>query len=184
MILSARYRDALAYAFDLHVNQTRKGSGVPYVAHILGVSSSVLEHGGDEDLAIAALLHDAVEDQGGAATAADIRQKFGGRVADVVLECTAPVTEGPWVERKAAYLVKLRYISDDAKLVASCDKLYNLRTIVTDLSSQGDSVWSRFSGGKDGVIWYYRALASHLDLPPVLARQFLSALQELLALGG
>ena len=184
MILSQRYREALVVAFDLHVNQSRKGSGVPYVAHLLGVSSSVLEHGGDEDLAIAGLLHDAVEDQGGAPTADDIRLKFGDRVANVVLECTAPPTDEPWVERKAAYLAKLRGISDDARLVASCDKLYNLRTIVSDVSAYGDTVWNRFSGGKEGVIWYYRELATHLNAPPVIARQFLSALEDLLALGG
>jgi GTP pyrophosphokinase len=181
MILSDRYRDALVFAFDLHRSQVRKGSGVPYVAHIIGVSSSVLEHGGDEDLAIAGLLHDAVEDQGGAPVAEEISRRFGHRVANVVLECTSPDSGDLWSQRKAAYLAKLARISDDAKLVASCDKLYNLRTIVSDLASEGESVWDRFSGGKAGVTWYYQELATHLKSPPVLARQFSAALSELLS---
>jgi (p)ppGpp synthase/HD superfamily hydrolase len=178
MILTARYRDALDFAFDLHREQERKGSGVPYVAHLLGVSSMVLEHGGDEDLAIAGLLHDAVEDQGGDAVAEEIERRFGTRVAAVVLECTSSDTGASWRDRKEAYLSKLETISEDARLVASCDKLYNLRTIVSDLAQQGDSVFRRFSGGKEGVVWYYRELVRRLAPPPVLARQFEAAFDD------
>jgi len=182
MMLSDRYRQALEFAFDLHREQERKGSGVPYVAHLLGVSSLVLEHGGDEDLAIAGLLHDAVEDQGGDATAAEILRRFGPRVERVVLECTSYETGAGWRERKEAYLSKLEGISGDAMLVASSDKLYNLRTIVSDLSDHGDSVFQRFSGGKEGVLWYYRELVKRLRPPPALGRQLSATLDELHAL--
>jgi len=181
MMLSERYRQALDFAFDLHREQQRKGSGVPYMAHLLGVSSLVLEFGGDEDLAIAGLLHDAVEDQGGLVTAEQIRARFGEKVAGVVLECTDSPSEPrpPWHERKQAYLAKLPKVSEGAALVVACDKLYNLRTIVSDLQSTGDLVWDRFSGGKAGVIWYYGELGKHKRAPPVLARQFAAHLEEL-----
>ncbi len=160
-MLTERYRDALALTFELHQRQERKGSGVPYVAHVLGVSSLVLEHGGDEDEAIAALLHDAVEDQGGAATLARIAAGFGARVADIVRGCSDSMGEPkpPWRERKEHYLAHLGSASTSVRLVSSCDKLYNARTILADLRA-GAPVWERFTGGRDGSLWYYGALAA------------------------
>lgn len=160
-MLSDKYRDALAFAFDLHREQERKGSHVPYVAHVIGVSSLVLEYGGDEQEAIAGLLHDAVEDQGGASTLETIRVRFGERVADIVAGCSDSMGEPkpPWRVRKETYLAHLATASPGVKLVSACDKLYNARTIQADLRLEGASVWSRFSSGKDGTLWYYRALA-------------------------
>ena len=170
MILSARYRDALVYAFDLHQNQSRSGSGVPYFAHLIGVSSLALEYGADEDQAIAALLHDAVEDQGGRETLAQISVRFGREVAAIVEGCTDAVDppKPPWRERKETYLAHLRGAARPVQLVSACDKLYNARAIATDYRIVGEALWSRFSGGREGVLWYYRELAQVFppDLPP------------------
>ncbi len=184
MTLSLKYQEALVFAFDLHRAQERKGSKVPYLAHVLGVSSLVLEHGGDEDLAIAGLLHDAVEDQGGLETAEAIKTRFGERVARVVLECTDSHEEPkpPWKERKQRYLDKLATATADASLVSSCDKLYNLQTIVDDLHANGDTVWSRFTGGKDGVLWYYQELSRRLRAPASIHRRFENLVRELMLL--
>jgi (p)ppGpp synthase/HD superfamily hydrolase len=160
--LSDRYRTALAFAFDLHRAQERKASGVPYVAHVLGVSSLVMEYGGDEDAAIAALLHDAVEDQGGLAMLQQIEQAFGSKVAEIVLACTDSheSPKPPWRERKLRYVAHLRGAPAEAQLVAACDKLYNLRTILADFRLVGEALWERFTGGREGVLWYYEALAA------------------------
>lgn len=160
MTLGERYREALGFAFELHRAQERKGSGVPYVAHIIGVSSLVLEYGGDEEEAIAGLLHDAVEDQGGAAMLQTIEARFGARVAAIVAGCSDSQGEPkpPWRARKESYLAHLRAASVSTQLVSACDKLYNARTIVADLRREGAGVWTRFSGGKEGTLWYYRAL--------------------------
>lgn len=167
-MLSDRYRDALGFAFDLHRAQVRKGSEVPYVAHLLGVSSMALEYGADEDEAIAALLHDAVEDQGGVQTLRAIEARFGARVAGIVEECSDSAGEPKpaWRERKERYLLHLRGASSSARLVSSCDKLYNARTILSDLRRVGPEVWARFAGGRDGSIWYYRALVEALAATP------------------
>lgn len=184
MKLSPNYQKALNFAFELHRDQERKGSGVPYFAHLIGVSSLVMEFGGDEDLAIAGLLHDAVEDQGGLETAEQIRERFGERVAHVVLACTDSHEEPkpPWQERKQRYLDKLSTATTDATLVSSCDKLYNLQAIVDDLHAHGDEVWSRFTGGKDGVLWYYQELHRRLKAPISLRRRFEELVHELLQL--
>ena len=154
MILSDKYKQALAFAFDLHRTQERKGSGTPYVAHILGVSSMALEYGATEEEAIAALLHDAAEDQGGEAILLEIENRFGPSVAGVVRECTDAVEDPkpPWKERKVRYLEHLKSASASAGLVASCDKLYNLRAIVADYRIVGETLWDRFAGGKEGVL--------------------------------
>ena len=161
MPLSDRFRSALTFAFDLHRDQERKGSGVPYVAHVLGVASLVMEHGGDEDAAIAALLHDTVEDQGGVATLGQIEAAFGKQVAEIVLACSDSVVmpKPPWRERKETYLVHLRHASAEVQLVSACDKLYNLRTILADYARVGEALWERFTGGREGTLWYYAALA-------------------------
>ena len=160
--LTSRFVSALEYAARLHANQRRKGSQVPYLAHLLSVTALVLEDGGDEDLAIAALLHDAVEDQGGMITLKQIRHDYGDRVADIVLGCsdsTSIFKKAPWKERKDDYLAHLATASPDVLKVSLADKLHNARTILQDLRQDGEAVWKRFNGGKEGTLWYYRQLA-------------------------
>jgi (p)ppGpp synthase/HD superfamily hydrolase len=161
-MLTERFDAALAYTHTLHRAQTRKGGGTPYLAHLLGVASLVIEHGGDEDEAIAGLLHDAVEDQGGRATGDDIRRRFGDRVADIVWGCTdAEVIPKPaWEVRKREYLDHLRHASGSVLLVSSADKLYNARTIFSDVRAFGDVVYTRFTASKDRTLWYYRGLVT------------------------
>jgi GTP pyrophosphokinase len=162
--LGERFDQALVYAARLHRGQVRKQTDVPYVSHLLGVASLALEHGADEDEAIAALLHDAVEDQGGASTLAEIGDRFGEHVADIVAACSDSVGEPkpPWRERKEAYVARLRTASRSARLVSASDKLHNARSILTDYRREGARVWSRFTAGRDGVLWYYRALVDAL----------------------
>jgi (p)ppGpp synthase/HD superfamily hydrolase len=159
-ILTSRFDDALAYAVDLHREQPRKGTGVPYVSHLLGVAALVLEHGGTEDQAIAALLHDAIEDQGGRPTAEAIRARFGDLVADIVEGCTDTdrMPKPPWRERKEAYLARVRREPAHVRLVSAADKLHNARTMVTDLRIHGPGLWTRFNAGRDGTLWYLGAL--------------------------
>jgi len=159
MPLSERFFGALDYAARLHAAQTRKGSGVPYVAHLLAVAALVIESGGDEDESIAALLHDAVEDQGGTATAAEIRRRFGDRVAEIVEGCsdTDVIPKPPWRPRKEAHLAHLRVASPSVLLVCAADKLHNARSILDEYRRQGDALWVRFKGGRDGTLWYYGA---------------------------
>jgi (p)ppGpp synthase/HD superfamily hydrolase len=164
--LTDRFNRALSYAFHLHSRQTRKGVQTPYVAHLLSVTALVLEAGGDEDLAIAALLHDAVEDQGGMITLKQIRHDYGDRVADIVLGCsdsTSIFKKAPWKERKDGYLAHLATASEDVLKVSLADKLHNARTILLDLRQDGNLVWQRFNGGKEGALWYYRALVDFFD---------------------
>lgn len=182
MKLSKRFPEALSYSFLLHRNQERKGSGVPYVAHILAVASLVLDHRGDEDEAIAALLHDAVEDQGGEQTAADIRRVFGDRVADIVIGCSDSLstTKPPWRERKQQYLAHLETASPSVQLVSSCDKLHNARCILEDYLCEKEALWERFTGGREGVLWYYRALANMFERANVsCARELVRTVNEL-----
>ncbi|GIW05999.1 MAG: hypothetical protein KatS3mg060_0804 [Dehalococcoidia bacterium] len=160
-MLGPRFDNALLFAAELHRAQRRKGTAIPYLAHLLGVTSLVLEHGGDEDEAIAALLHDAVEDHGGAPVLAEIRRRFGERVADIVAACsdTVETPKPPWRERKRAYLAHLETATPSVLLVSAADKLHNARTILADFRREGEAVWTRFNGGREGTLWYYRALA-------------------------
>jgi GTP pyrophosphokinase len=164
--LGFRFETALLYAARLHAEQTRKGSGTPYLGHLLGVASLALEMGGDEDTAIAALLHDAVEDQGGPPTAAAIRQLFGDRVADIVRQCSdedpesSERTAANWRVRKERYLEHLHDAPADVLLVSVADKLYNARSILFDLRVLGDALWTRFNVGVEDQLWYYRALVN------------------------
>jgi len=160
MELSERFNDAMVFAARLHAAQKRKVSGAPYVSHLLRVCGIVLGYGGDEDEAIAALLHDAVEDQGGAATLEEIRRRFGPRVAAVVQGCsdTDQTPKPPWRQRKEAYLAHLREASPSVRLVSAADKLDNARSILISYVHLGESLWERFSGGKEGVLWYYRSV--------------------------
>jgi (p)ppGpp synthase/HD superfamily hydrolase len=160
--LTTRFDDALVFASELHRTQTRKGVGTPYISHLLAVASIVLEYGGDEDLAIAGLLHDAVEDQGGLPTLELIRNKFGDRVADVVLGCTdaTVIPKPPWRERKETYIASIDEKGPDVRFVSSADKLHNARAILSDHRQIGNEIWERFTGKKDGTLWYYTSLAT------------------------
>jgi len=162
MVLSERFEEALLFATRLHSKQIRKGTAVPYVAHLLAVVGIALEYGADEDETIAALLHDAIEDQGGASVRDEIRQRFGEKVVDIVNGCTdADVRpKPPWQARKEAYITHLRDASPSVRLVSAADKVHNIQTIIKDYRAIGDTLWGRFKGGKEGTLWYYRALVS------------------------
>jgi (p)ppGpp synthase/HD superfamily hydrolase len=158
--LGPRFMRAFAFAAEKHAGQVRKASTIPYVAHLMGAASLVLEAGGDEDQAIAALLHDVVEDCGGVPMLKEIRKRFGARVAKIVDGCTDAYTEPkpPWRQRKEEYLRHLKDADEDTRLVSAADKLNNARSIVADYRAVGDGVWDRFKGGREGTLWYYRAL--------------------------
>jgi len=159
-VLTNRFVEALGYAAELHLHQRRKGKGQPYVGHLLGVAAIVIQHGGGEDEVIAALLHDAVEDQGGLPRLDEIREKFGDRVARIVDGCTDSYEERDWGERKRAYIEKVAHEPEDVRLVSAADKLANAREILSDYRVEGDAVFNRFSGRKDGTLWYYRTLVN------------------------
>lgn len=160
--LSARLDAAFAMARELHATQTRKATGIPYLTHLMAVAALVGEHGGSEDEMIAALLHDAVEDCGGAPVLARIRVTFGDEVAAIVEGCTDDANGGekaPWGPRKLAYLRHLATAPLPVLRVSCADKLHNARAIVADLEAEGPAVFERFKGGRNGTFWYYRALA-------------------------
>lgn len=160
MILTQRFHDALGYAMELHATQVRKGTTIPYLAHLLAVASLVIEHGSTEDEAIAALLHDAIEDQGGVPTREEIRRRFGDTVVAIVDGCTDAEVfpKPPWRQRKAAYIAHLQHAPPAVQLVSIADKLHNARAILADYRTLGDALWTRFNGGRDGTLWYYRTL--------------------------
>ena len=164
MVLSQRFTEALVWATELHQTQVRKGSGVPYIAHLLGVTSEALEYGATEDEAIAALLHDAIEDCGGGAIAVEIRRRFGDGVAEIVEGCTDTdqTPKPPWRSRKEAYIAHLQTASPSVRLVSAADKLYNARSILKDYRLVGEEIWQRFTGGREGSLWYYRAVVDTL----------------------
>ena len=164
-LLNDRFEQALVLAHRLHTSQVRKSSGVPYIAHLLGVTALVLESGADEDTAIAALLHDAAEDQGGETTLNLIREQFGERVAGFVAECsdTYESPKPPWLERKKEYIRHLPEKSAEALMISAADKLHNSRSILRDLRNQGDMVWEKFNGKKEGSLWYYREVSRILS---------------------
>ena len=159
--LTPKFIEAMAYAAEKHATQTRKGSGVPYLGHLLSVTGYVIEADGTETEAIAALLHDAAEDQGGEETLAEIREKFGDDVASIVAECsdTFEAPKPPWRERKENYIRHLSEASDSALLVSVADKLHNAHAILRDFRAHGDELWQRFSV-KDPHqhLWYYCSL--------------------------
>ncbi|MDP8929463.1 MAG: HD domain-containing protein [Actinomycetota bacterium] len=177
--LSERFKDALVYAAQVHAGQTRKGSAVPYVSHLLSVCGLVLEHGGSEEEAIAALLHDAVEDRPDRTSLEKIEERFGDEVARIVRGCSDTVThpKPQWRPRKERYLRHLESV-DEAILRVSCaDKLHNVRTMLTDLRKDGDKFWDRFNAGREEQLWYHRSLAE------VFARRFPGPLCEELQRG-
>jgi (p)ppGpp synthase/HD superfamily hydrolase len=166
--VTSRFHDALAYASQLHATQARKGAEIPYVAHLLAVASIVLEAGGSEDEAIAALLHDGPEDQGGEATLAEIRRRFGNVVAEIVAGCSDTLAEPkpPWEERKRDYIAHLRRADASTLLVSAADKVHNARSTLRDLREFGPSVWERFSATREQTLTNYRQLiAAYADAP-------------------
>jgi GTP pyrophosphokinase len=182
MILSPRFEQALQYAAVVHAGQVRKGTRVPYLAHLLAVTAVVLEHGGDETEAVAALLHDAVEDAGGAGRLADIRGRFGTAVAEIVEGCSDTDTQPkpPWPERKAHYIAHLAGASRSVHLVSAADKLHNLRSLLADHRNLGPAAWDRFNGKKHGTLWYYRTLlGTYRDVPPALLAELRRTYEEL-----
>lgn len=189
MRLSGRFCEALVYAVAVHADQRRKVSGEPYLAHLLGVASLALEHGAGENEAIAALLHDAIEDQGGASAGEEIRRRFGQAVLEIVEGCSdteslsqspsppAPLPASgargigfsagsrpkpPWRQRKEAHIARLRHASASVRLVSACDKLHNARALLREYRLRGKSVWNHFRGGREGTLWYYRAMVDAL----------------------
>jgi (p)ppGpp synthase/HD superfamily hydrolase len=189
--LTDKFETALVYATRLHSNQTRKISGVPYVAHLLSVAALVLEAGGTEEETIAGLLHDAVEDQGGSQTREEIRQIFGDEVVKIIDGCTESdiYPKPPWQERKQKYLENLRHASASVRRVSLADKLHNARSLLADCRQNGDSasttkgdrIWSEFKAGKAGTLWFYQELlkvyqATGTDL---LTEEFSRVVEEL-----
>jgi (p)ppGpp synthase/HD superfamily hydrolase len=158
--LSPKFGEAFLYAASLHARQRRKGAGIPYLAHLMSVAALVLEDGGDEEEAIAALLHDSVEDQD--ADLEEIGNRFGAKVARIVSACTDSQVKPkpPWEDRKRRYVEHIRQAPPDVVRVSSADKLHNARSILADFRSIGDALWSRFSATRDQTLWYYRSLVT------------------------
>lgn len=196
--LSDRFSRAVDYARIAHAAQVRKGSNIPYLYHLLGVASLVIEFGGNEDQAIAGLLHDTIEDCGAKHEAA-IRKQFGDAVANIVVDCTDGTAEGKashtdpeakrrdWIERKLAYLTHLKQAPDAALLVSACDKLHNARAIVQDLEDAeiATLVFDRFTGGRDGTLGYYQALAEIFSARGIKVARVLDSTVDLMhALAG
>lgn len=158
--LSSRFDEALHYAHEVHRDQKRKGNGAPYIGHLLGVASIVIDDGGTEDEAIGALLHDAAEDQGGRERLDEIRGRFGDTVAKIVEDCTDSweTPKKPWVERKRAYVEHARSLPAPSLRVSAADKVHNAYAILRDLRNDGDTVWERFNAPADDVVEYYEDL--------------------------
>jgi (p)ppGpp synthase/HD superfamily hydrolase len=186
--LGPRFLRAFSFAAEKHAGQTRKASTIPYIAHLMGVASLVLEFGGDEDLAIAALLHDVVEDCGGAPMLKEVGRRFGMRVAKIVDGCTDSDTypKPPWRARKESYIRHLKSADAETRMVSAADKLNNVRSILSDYREVGESVWARFMGGREGTLWYYRALLEEFlrRKPSRLIRELALAIAELEATAG
>ena len=186
--LGPRLQRAFRYAAKWHDGQARKGTTVPYLSHLMAVTSLVLEAGGDEDLAIAALLHDVVEDCGGMPRLREIRRQFGPRVAKIVEGCTDSFVEPKpeWVERKKGYLQEVKHADRETRLVSASDKLHNVRTILADYRKDGERIWPRFNGKKEGTLWYYRALSDEYKRrnPNRITRELEIAVAELERLVG
>lgn len=159
-VLGERFEAAVGYAMSAHRNQVRKGGDTPYLSHLLGVTSIVLDDGGDEDDAIAALLHDVAEDHGGRERLDDVRSRFGDKVARIVEACTDSWTtpKEPWIDRKTRYVEHARHLAVDELRVSAADKVHNAWSMLRDLRSVGDRTWNRFNARPDDVMWYYQSL--------------------------
>jgi (p)ppGpp synthase/HD superfamily hydrolase len=178
-----RFAEALVYVTHLHAQQRRKLSGAPYVSHLLRVAGIALEYGADPDEAIAALLHDAVEDQGGAARREEIGRRFGARVMEIVdgSTDTDQTPKPPWRERKEAFLARLPEASASVRLVVAADKLDNVRSTMASYHQHGPAIWEHFKGGRDGLLWYFRRVVEILTPlgPPALVDELRRAVEEL-----
>ncbi len=186
MLLSDRFERAFIYANRLHASQLRNSTDVPYITHLMSVAGIVADFGGDEDQIIAGLLHDVVEDQGGAPRLAEIEAQFGSRVARMVSDCTDADVQPkpPWRERKERYIAHLAEALPESLLISAADKLHNARSIVADLRRQGPASFDKFTGGRDGTLWYYEAMVEGLSrrAPAALVdelRRTVSAMREL-----
>lgn len=187
--LTARFSQALDVARTLHASDVRKGTAIPYLSHVMAVASIVLEHGGDEDQAIAALLHDAGEDHGGELRLRAIEAEFGAPVASIVRSCSDDLpdqgaSKRDWWTRKLEYLEHLSCADRRVALVSAADKLHNARSILTDHRTHGGALWVRFNkdAGREGSLWYYRSLASTFDMllasaAPALARELCATVE-------
>lgn len=181
-MLTARFAQALSYAHTLHQTQVRKGTSIPYISHLLAVSAIALEHGAHEDQAIAALLHDSLEDgprysgRSRQTIASEIAAQFGEPVLQIVRGCTDTEAEGDksdWWQRKRGYLQHLEQVDDAILLVSNADKLHNAQCIWRDYQHLGEDLWARFTAGKPGTLWYYQSLAELFNRrrPGLLATQ-------------
>jgi GTP pyrophosphokinase len=181
--LSDKFTEALKLAAEMHRGQLRKGTPIPYISHVLAVASIVLEHGGTENEAIAALLHDAIEDAGGDKARQQIRARFGDAVVAIVNGCTDAETipKPPWRERKEAYIAHLAEADASVLLVSAADKLHNARSIAADYRVLGEELWSRFKGRRKGTLWYYRTLADRFSelAPSRLSQELARTVAEL-----
>jgi GTP pyrophosphokinase len=177
---SNAFEEALVYAARLHAGQRRKGSDTPYISHLLAVTAIALDHSATENEAIAALLHDAVEDQGGQETLEEIRQRFGDQVARIVAACsdTDESPKPPWRERKEAFVGRLQTEPYSVRLVVAADKLHNVRDVLRNYRIRGDDLWVHFKGGRDGTLWYYRSVVGVLTEAARPEEQQLNALTE------
>ncbi len=188
MLLTPRFASALVYAAELHQQQERKVSGVPYIAHLLRVSGIVLEYGGNEKEAIAAMLHDAVEDQGGSPVLEAIREKFGETVAAIVAGCSDSFArpKPPWRQRKQDHVDHVRAAAPSVRLVVAADKLDNTRSLLREYRVRGESLWGFFHGGRQGTLWYYGAMLAALKEPgsSPLVEEFERTLEELRRMAG
>ena len=191
VVLGERFQRALVLAARWHRLQARKSTYTPYVGHLLAVCDLVMSAGGDEDECIAALLHDAVEDQGGAPRLEEIRREFGERVGEIVAEVTEPGTtelvtarKPPWEERKRGYLDRISVASPAAVLVSICDKTYNVRSMIDNIEEHGELGWSIYTGGPARQLWFYRSLATIYEerMPGRMASRFRALTRQLAAL--
>ncbi len=165
MKYSNRSRDALALAFDLHKDQQRKCGGTPYITHLLAVAALVGEYGGSEDQFIAALLHDAVEDQGGKVVLTQIRDEFGDEVAELVWACTDAWgnPKPPWRMRKEAHIARIPGSPIESRLIIAADKIHNIQSMLRTYTPDDDKgYWRNFKGRRDGTLWYYEAMGKSL----------------------
>jgi (p)ppGpp synthase/HD superfamily hydrolase len=184
-----RLPSALVFAARVHQGQRRKGSDTPYIAHVLGVAALALEYDATEDEAIGALLHDAAEDCGGEAMLAEIRAQFGDAVGDIVLGCSDslvedPAEKRPWLERKEAYVEHVAEATASVCLVSAADKLHNVRAVARDYRADGEDIWSRYQGQREGTLWYYDAVSLALwrRWPSPLTQELRREVHALLAL--
>jgi (p)ppGpp synthase/HD superfamily hydrolase len=188
-VLTGSFQDALVYAAQVHEGHARKGGAqIPYLAHLMSVAALVLENGGDEEQAIAALLHDAIEDQGDRTSAAELRDRFGERVARIVEACsdTDQRPKPPWLGRKQAYIDRMQDEPDEVLLVVLADKVHNARSTVGDLRAHGSATWRKFGGTVEQQLWYYRSLSELFSrrLPGPLADELTALVGEIERLSG